>query len=540
MRAQGADAIIAFTVETTVLVSPWSLLAPSAILASAALLAGLSLRLRFLMSGLLRIVAAIAVAVALLLLRRSGEAYAPLALFRVGDLTAPIADLRLTTVAWSWERLLLVGGLAVILSAPAEDLPSCLVVLAAACFSLLTSSLSSIALAWFITEAALFISAASGRRASAALGLAAGSTAALASLYASATSAGIGISQASLSPLTWLLALGAVALRLRLWPLSWPSASGPLRALWFLVGVVTGFAVLGRLAPALRPGELPQWATLVLLLSASGAGVSAWLTRGDRGRSLGWAAAALVGLLLAGEAESPLPPPSAGLAAAGLAAVILYLYLVPPLPSRVTTWLGSPSWLRTATLLVPAALLLPWPFLPFGKALVQVFALLAAVRPAAAALAVLTAGLATGSLFALSRDASPAPSLLWQDFISPTVIAILLVSLALGLGASSRYAELMGREQTLAGLRIASSFSSGALLAWFSIALAAALALVQHRRWLGSGKFGGTASLGGRLASIGRGFIAVMDTGFALIEGEASLTWATLVGIAILAIAAGL
>jgi hypothetical protein len=31
-----------------------------------------------------------------------------------------------------------------------------------------------------------------------------------------------------------------------------------------------------------------------------------------------------------------------------------------------------------------------------------------------------------------------------------------------------------------------------------------------------------------------------MDTGFALIEGEASLTWATLVGIAILAIAAGL
>jgi hypothetical protein len=182
----------------------------------------------------------------------------------------------------------LVGGLAVILSAPVDDLPACLLVLAAACFSLLASSLSSIALAWFVTEAALFISAASGRRASAALGLAAGSTAALASLYASATSAGIGISQASLSPLTWLLALGAVALRLRLWPLSWPSASGPLRALWFLVGVVTGFAVLGRLAPALRPGELPQWATLVLLLSASGAGVGAWLTRGDRGRSLGW------------------------------------------------------------------------------------------------------------------------------------------------------------------------------------------------------------------------------------------------------------
>ena len=530
--------MITAAVETGIVVSPVALLSPAAaLLLGAALLAALP-RLGVFPAIVLRAVACLAILLALVGLHRLTDAYAPLVSIPLGDLTMPVVDLGVDQQSLSWARLLLVGSLGVVIVLRASSLGPCLFVLAVASTAFLGSSPATIALAWFLTEIGIVvISRERGNGGADMAPLCLGATAMVVALYAGSLDQASGLGEASFKPLSWLLLVLAVGLRLRLWPLRWHADSMPGAMLLFLVATTTGFLVLSRGSPGSSDNLPPRWLSALLALSAVVASALSWLRRQK----------ALELSLLAGAALAPLPlllatlpaspSPALGPAAAHLVAALLLYALAPivPLPGRFPAWLGR------AVPLLATLTLVPLPVFPFGRAVLQVFSLLAAVRPISALVASVAMALPVAAMISAALGEPQHRQVLrWRDATSVALAASLLTTLALGLGLVSTYGAGVGSTPRQSGWAGGSSAVAVVAVVALSVADRRGLPLMlglPHYHLVRAR--GGAATPLSGLGSLASGAASVFETVFRLVEGETALTWATLVGCAILIIAAG-
>ena len=508
--------------------SPLALVVPPAILLLGAVLLNFLPRLFRYPSWALRTVAASMVLLALLRFGVVGEAYASLARVPVGNVSLPAIDLMLEPAALAWLRLLLLGALAATLAIPVGALSGVLAMLGLASITFLASSFGTLVLAWPLAEVALLLppdhEARHGHRY---LPLATGGAAALFALYASASSQALVLAGRSLTPLSWALVVAALALRLRLWPLRWPRAGSPLTSLKLLVALLTGFFALSRVAAAAQWERLPEWVAAAFVVCAAAAAGEAWLHRQEDEAVLAGVAGALSSLLVAGAALAPETSPWRAVPAAGAALLLFALSPSLPLPR------GAPRWLAGLPALLAGLLLLPLPTLPVGSVLVGVLGLLAATRVLASIAATAALVLGLGALLAAaSRRTEQRPTLGVKDGAEALrlalLLAVLLLGLRLGVGAGAREAQ---RGAALA-------FSLVASLGAAALALASARRLFPDARTPLPVPTDGRSS-GGKVGAAVSATLVTVEAVFRLLEGETSLPWASLIGFAVLIIAAG-
>ncbi|MHB0877425.1 MAG: hypothetical protein ACYC5O_15415 [Anaerolineae bacterium] len=467
-------------------------------------------------------VAVATIAVALLLTARLGEAYSPMVLFPFGSVSIPLVDLRMDPLAVSWLRFVLLGGLALVVFMPTDSVAAGLALLAAAAGSLVAGTLGALAIAWLATEAAflLFDTPRTGSQMSA-VPLSLGGVAMVLAVYASASQEAMVMSDASLRTLSWVLLLLAVCLRLRLWPLTWPDAEPSVMALWQLVACSTTAVLLMRLAPAPVAATAPLWVTALVILSAAISSLRGWLRRDGTARQD--TGVALAALLLPLAALTIPPSPLLAPALAHVAAVVVVLAIAPAFRRRD----GLPRLVTVALPVLAVATLAPLPLLPFGRGYLQVLGLLAAQRPLGAVIAALVTSLAGAMLILRALEPEGRPTLSRRPRW-PAVAALggALVTLLLGLGLGSDWAG---------GTESAAPRFGTMLLAWAGVAAALGLVYGRVRGLLPSlvaEPFSTTLPRRSALA-----LLRSVDTVLRLIEGETALTWTTVIGVAILAIA---
>lgn len=519
--------------ESGVSVSPLVLLAPVAILLVGATLLAVLPRLGTYSVTSLRTIAFLVILLVLVRVQRLSDAYAPLVSIPLGHLTIPIMDLGVDPHSLSWVRLLLVGSLASSLLLPAPSLSSCLLLLAITSTTFLANSFATVVLAWCFTEAGLFfIGAENGNQNAKAIPFTLGTIALVVALYGSAFEQAFVFSEASFKPLSWLLLIIAVGLRLRLWPLHWAENSLPKSVFIFLVVTTTGFLVLSRGTPA-SPDELPPWwLGAALGASAVVASLLAWLHKQNELELPLMAGAALAPLLiLLATLSTPLSP-ALGPAAIHLTAAIVVYALAPgvPAPSQ------APRWLAQVIPLLAILTLAPLPIFPFGRAVTQVFSLLGTIKPISAIVAAMVLALPLAAMAStVLEKPDRRPVLHWRDGSDWALAITLAATLLPGLGLAPTFISEQGNKQQLSGL----AGGSAAL----STLVILALVWADRRSLLPRSDLQqfprARVPVLSRLGSFASAATMALETVFRLVEGETALTWATLIGFAILIIATG-
>jgi hypothetical protein len=342
-------------------------------------------------------------------------------------------------------------------------------------------------------------------------------------LLASASREALALSDGSLRPQSWALLIVALALRLRLWPLRWPDVAAPIAVLRLLTASLTGFYVMRQVSAAAPTAALPDWLVAAFVLSAAVSAVQGWLQRRER-RLVLLATAGVVGALLAAAtAMGPLAASWRG--APQLATALLLLALAPslPLPRR------APAWVSALPAMLACALLLPLPATPLGRLLTDTLAGVSAVRPLAAAVATLALGLGLGAVAAhawrSARESSTVAAPL--DLALRLALPLAAVALALRLSGTPARSGLTAGAQALG-------------LAATAITVFLAAVSASGRLPLPEASPAPGPLPAGRLSGMLVTAAAALEGLFRLIEGETSLAWATLIGIAILLIAVGI
>lgn len=505
------------------MVSPLTVLSPMVALLVGALVAFALLRQAVVPATEVRLVAVVALLLALALAHRLQAAYAPMVMLPFGNISIPVVDMRLDAIAVSWLRYMLVAGLALVLLIPAESLAAALALLAAASVSLSAGTLGALAIAWLATETAFLLFDTPGSRAPmSAVPLSLGGACMVLAVFASASQEAMVLSDASLKPHSWVLLLAAVCLRLRLWPLSWPTARPSLTALWLLVSCCTAATVVVRLAQASVAAQVPLWVSTSIVLSATVSSLRGWTSPdGTVRQDAGMVLAALVLPLAATTlpASSRLAP-----ALAHLSAVIVVLAVAPAVPP----YRRLPGCARSVVPLLAVLTLVPLPLLPFGTAYAEAITRLAAERHVGGILSVLAMALAGALMVCRALDLTDRPALSRRN--APHVAALLAVSLllvALGLGLGADWGS---------GQQGAVPVSLAAVaLAWLGVAAAAGLVYGRQNGLLAFAP--PSPFVGAWPQRLAIALLRSIDTLLRLVEGETALTWTTVIGVAVLSIA---
>lgn len=521
-------------VEEPTVLSLVKVLAPSlTLLVAAGLVATMSAR-----SGLgatwSRAVAALALLLGAVLATIQLDQSASLAGVPLGPVSVSLIELRLSPLTLAWIQLLFLSAAALALVSPPEALPATLALVGISAPALMVGSFPALCLAWFLVEVALAAVGPSPAGAGTWFPLLFGTGAVLAAFHTSASDEALILSLGSLRPVSWLLLVVGVALRLRWWSPAGLASGSVLPAVPFVVAAGTGFFTLAHLESAPRGGAATEWVWAALLLVTVVSALLAWLHRRSSAATGLWSAAALFLPLILLEALSFPPAPWLGPAAAHVLAVTVAVVVL----GRMDRPAWLPSWLLTAAATVAALSLLPWPVFPYGGALASTLEALTVTRPAAAVLLALVAGLPAGAMLAFQGPRSGGVART-TDEVSTALAAVVLTLLAgtlvwtLAASAAQSDAALLYSEPSLGALAMAvlSGFIGLALAAADRAGLLAALE---------TGMPAGIDALLPRAVSwVAAQLSAAAVTVFRFLEGETPLTWAVLIGAAVLILAAG-
>ena len=526
--------MIRLAVESVTMASPAIVLAPLAILlAGAALSASLpeaGLDSPYLVRGL----PAGLILIAALLTLTGSYTYVPVSSFPLGNVSAPLIDLRTDSLALHWVSLVLLVSLGVSLTAPVEVLPRVLVATGLGCVSFFAGGMAALCLAWFVTEAALLLlEGDSSTRPVMPLPFVLSVAAMLGAVYSSPSDEALVLSQSSLTPRSWSLAILAVTFRLRIWPFPGRQIAGPLAALRLAIAAATGFYVLTEFGGAAAPGYPSDALVLAVFLGVTFAALYGWSRATPSQGLIWWCSLALSGTLILQAALSIPPLATLGPAAAHLVAVLAAHSLAVRLrPSR-----PLPAWLAPALAVAAVLSLLPWPLLPFGQALQHLFSLLMGTRPLLALLLAFWLCLPSAGLVLAALEGAIEPeSATRRPLVSVAVLLAAAGGLVLGLGFSSRFAEPPSVASPPA------TVGAGILALALTVLVLGAVAAA----WLGVMP----RSLGKDETGTGEPWLTwplrllataarYLDIVFRFVEGETPLAWSALVGVAILIAASG-
>ncbi len=520
--------------EEPTIVSLVKVLAPSlTLLVAAGLVAAMSARAS-LGATWSRAVAALALLVGAVLATLQVDQSASLAGVPLGPVSVSLIELRLSPLTLAWTQFLFLSAAALVLVSPVSALPATLALVGVSAPALMIGSFPALCLTWFLVEVALAAVGPSPATASTWLPLLFGTGAVLAAFHTSASDEALILSLGSLRPVSWLLLITGVALRLRWWTPTGLASGSMLPAVPFVVAAGTGLFTLVHLESAPRGGLGNQWFCGALLLAAVFSSLLAWLQRRSRAGTGLWSAAALALPLILLQALSFPPAPWLGPAAAHVLAATVAVVVLDHLERP--EWF--PSRLMSALRILTALSLLPWPVLPYGRALASTLEALAAARPAAAVLLALVAGLPGSALLALkgprcggvARTAAEVSTALAA--VTLTLLSGVLVwTMAASAGQSD--AALLYPDPSLAALAMA------VLSGFIGLALAAA----DRAGLLATLETGIPAGIDSTLpravTRLADHLSVAAETVFRFLEGETPLTWAVLIGAAVLILAAG-
>jgi len=509
-------------------------LAPSlTLLAAAGLVATLSARSGFGPTWN-RAVAALALLLALLLATLQVDRAANFAGVPLGPVSVSLIQLRFTPLSLAWMQVLFLGAAALVLVSPPASLPLTLALVAAATPALMVGSFPALCLTWFLVEVTLAAVGPSPATGNTWFPLLFGTAAVLAAFHTSASDEALILSLGSLRPVSWLLLVSGVGLRLRWWsPASMTSGVLPPAAP-FLAAAATGFFTLSHLESTPRGGEVTDWVWLPALLASLAASLMAWGHRRSQPEATLRVGAGLLLPLLLLEAVAIPPAPWVGPAAAHVLAAMVGLTVL----KRIQRPMWLPAWVLAAAGLAVAATLLPWPILPYGRAVATALEALSATRPAAAVVLALLAGLPAAALLASIRvepgDQARTPAELSTSLaalVLPLLVAYLAGTLAASAAASD--AALLYSDPSLGAVAMAvlGGFVGLVLAVADRAGLLAPLDTVLPT--------GMDAALGRGAAWVADHVSAGAETVFRFLEGETPLTWAVLIGGAVLVLAAG-
>jgi len=521
-------------VEEPTVLSLVKVLAPSlTLLAAAGLVATMSAR-SSLGPTWSRAVAALSLLLALLLATLQVDQAAGFAGIPLGPVSVSLIQLRFTPLTLAWMQLLFLGAAALVLVSPPSALPLTLALVGASAPALMVGSFPALCLAWFLVEVTLAAVGPSPATGNAWFPLLFGTAAVLAAFHTSASDEALILSLGSLRPVSWLLLVTGVALRTRWWSPASLASGELLPAAPFLAAVATGFFTLNHLESVPRGGEVSEGLWLIFLLVSLTAALLAWGHRRSGPTAiLRSAAGLLLPLILLGTLSLP-PSPWVGPAAAQVLAALVGLTVLQRLLRP--PWL--PAWTITAAGVVVGVTLLPWPVLPYGRAIAATLEALSSTRPAAAVVLALAAGLPAAALLAATRSEdhgetrSPAEvSTSLAALILPLLVAYLAWSLS--AAASRSDAALLYSGPSLGALAMA--VLGGFVGLVLAVADRASL-LLSLDNVLPTGLDVAVVRAGSWLSSR---VSAAAETVFRFLEGETPLTWAVLIGAAVLVLAAG-
>ena len=508
--------------ETVSIVSPLIILSPVVPLVLGALLLWGLRRLALVGALGMQLAAAACVLGSLLATLQEGRFYAPLRSFAVGPLVLPILDLATTPMSLAWARLALGVGLAAVLVLEPGELPGAMVFLAVALLGFFAGGFPALCLSWLLVELALSVVFPAQAIGLHQWGVLSG-TVMVAALFGGVSIQGLLLSQEALPALTWALAvLGVICRAYRCWGLSAARRGGA--SLLLAVALLSGCYALARVGLAARQASLPL---AFLLLSFLAAGRAAWVAA----LRLTMPAQAALAMLLLILAAAVLAPPAEGFGAACAYAVLAFA-----LGSVLSAMGPLARWRREARLVLaalPALCFVPLPGLPFGSYAIAAGASLA--HGFSAVLAVIWAVLAGVSLSALSvgllRVRTGEVSAPWGQAAAVVTLGMLASVAAFpaafqegGSAAPEVGAWELATPLLILGVAVVAAWRSTSLLASRGVRGhadrdAALVGLLGGGRWRG-------VLLGLRLLA-------------RLVEGEAALSWPVLVGLALLALAAG-
>jgi hypothetical protein len=524
-------------VEEPTLLAALKLLAPSLILFATAGLVSVPSARAYLSPSRTQAAAVVGVLLALIAAGLQTDTTARLASVPLGPVSAPMIELHLGALSLGWLQLLLLGGAALVLVSPATLAPKALILLAVAAPSLMVGSFPAVCLCWFATELALAFFGAPGpaKGDSRLVTVVLGTGAILGAFHISASDEALVLSLGSLRGASWLLLVAAVGLRLRLWSPAGtqdPDAPELLPMAALLVAGVTGFFTLSHLETTPRPGEAPQWLTLALLVLAVAVGALAWAHRRSWPGVPAWAGAALLATLLLPSALTFPPVAWVGPGAAHvLVALVAYVTL-----AHVMRPSGLARQLRSLAMAAVAFTLLPWPVLPYGRAMTWTLDVLGDVRPAGAVLLSLVSGLPAAALVAgvrLARDPEAHTTAEKGTAGVALLLTVLTAVISIGLASPQAGSLLPGVQPSLGALALAAL--SSLLGLGLAVADSAGILTALDTEELAKRRLAAPRWLRDAATTFSHG----AETLFLLLEGETPLTWAMLIGAAVLILAAG-
>lgn len=520
--------------DTPTWLSLVKVLAPSlTLLAAAGLVAALSARLR---SGTIwsQAIAALALVVALILATLQIDHSTSLAGVPLGPVSVSLIELRYSPLTLTWMQLLFLSMAALVLVSPPEAIPISLALVGISAPALMIGSFPALCLTWFLVEVALAAIGPSPATGNTWFPLIFGTAAVLAAFHTSASDEALILSLGSLRPVSWLLLVTGVALRARWWSPATLASGSVLPSIPYITATATGFFTLSHLESTPRGGEVPGWLWLALLLVCIATALLAWGHRRSGIEVVLRSAAALLMPLVLLEAMSLPPAPWIG---AAVAHVLVAAAII-----TVLSRMDLPTWLPTWTSLVVGAIvaltLLPWPILPYGRAMAAALEALSSASPGAAVLLALGAGLPAGALLAAPRyDTGGTAHTSAQ--LSTTGAALLLSLLSVALVWSlSTTATTSDTALLYAGPSLG-AMAMGVLGGFLGLVLA----VVDRTGLLAALDSTVPSGIDTAFARAGSWLVthisATAETVFRFLEGETPLTWAVLIGTAVLILAAG-